>query len=69
MSQREQVKSHLKSLGSITPMAALNHYGIMRLGARIYELRQDGMKIETELIESPRTGNKYARYIYKGERT
>lgn len=34
-SQNEMVLEHLRAKGTITPMEAMNQYGIMRLGARI----------------------------------
>ena len=61
MSQTQQILAHLKSGKSITPLEALNDYGCFRLGARIYELKQDGHTIETDRFETP-TGKKVARY-------
>lgn len=58
MSQGQQVFSHLKRHGSITPMEALNQYGCMRLAARIEELRTKGHRIETDM------SNKFATYRY-----
>jgi hypothetical protein len=46
-SQREVVLDHLGEFGSITPLEALNFYGIGRLSARIQELREDGHQIAT----------------------
>lgn len=65
MTQQEMVLRHLKDYGSITPVEALREYGIMRLGARIWDLRHDGHAISSELVESRnRYGEKthYARY-------
>ena len=36
----------MKTKGSITPLTALNAYGIMRLAARICELRDAGHNIK-----------------------
>lgn len=41
-SQNVVVLDHLKKVGPITPLEALRLYGIMRLGARIYDLRGSG---------------------------
>lgn len=49
MRQRERVLEHLKTYGSITPLEAQELYGIMRLGARIWDLRhKDGVRIRKE---------------------
>lgn len=45
---KKQIKQHLLDYGHITPMIALNEYGCYRLGARIYDLRNEGMNIKTE---------------------
>lgn len=43
MTQTEKIKRHLETYGSITPMDAIMDYGIMRLGARIFELKESGV--------------------------
>lgn len=49
MTQCERVLEHLKTYGSITPLEAQERYGIMRLGARIWDLRhENGVKIKSE---------------------
>ena len=48
MTQRETVLEHLKKYGSITDIVAYRKYAIRRLGARIWELRDDGYKIITQ---------------------
>ncbi|MCF6777311.1 helix-turn-helix domain-containing protein [Thiotrichales bacterium 19X7-9] len=52
MQQSEAILKHLKRHGSITPLEALNEYGCLRLGARIYDLRSQGIEIKTELSRS-----------------
>lgn len=59
---KQQVLEHLQQNGSINPMEALMRYGIMRLGARIYELRDDGHNIKTR-IATTINKKRYARYI------
>lgn len=44
----------------LTPMQALKKWGCMRLGARIYDLRKEGMNISTKLIT--RNGKTFAQY-------
>ena len=47
--QNEKVLKHLEDYGSITPLEAMNDYGIMRLGARICDLRKKGYPIVSEM--------------------
>lgn len=64
-SQEMQVLEYLQRFGSITPLEALNAYGIMRLSARIWRLRHAGHCIGMELIPvKNRVGEevKVARY-------
>lgn len=42
MKQTEQVLEYLKQHGSIDPLRAFNDLGILRLGARIYDLKAAG---------------------------
>ena len=51
--------------GPITPLEALNYYGCMRLGARIYDLKRRGVDIVTEKVTDRNRYGKnvsYARY-------
>jgi hypothetical protein len=57
--QCEQILAHLKER-PITPLEALDLYGCFRLGARVWDLRQDGYAIESEMIE--RNGKRFAQY-------
>ena len=61
-SQERKVKAYLDGGGSLTPMDALNIFGIWRLAARIFVLRDGGMKINT-LREKDQHGKCYARYM------
>lgn len=69
MSHKTRLIQWFSQRQSITPMEAMNDLGIYRLGARIYDLRKEGHRIETERMESE---NRYgepirpARYIYRG---
>ena len=72
MTQCEMVLNHLLSEGSITPKDAEKRYGIMRLGARIYDLRNSGHTITTKFeTKKNRFGvlTTYARYYYGKEPT
>ena len=65
MTQCEKVLMHMKLHGSITPMDAFSNYGIMRLGARIFDLKNMGHDIRMEMEEGHnRYGEavRFARY-------
>lgn len=47
-SQTNQIRQHLESGKTITSLEALEMYGCLRLGARIYDLKSVGMPIKTE---------------------
>lgn len=56
MTQSERILRHLQDYGEIDPMEAIKQYGIMRLGARIWDLKHKGYPIRTQI----RTGkNRY----------
>lgn len=59
MSQNDQILAALKR-GPITPMEAQAAYGVMRLAARIADLRESGHTIVTEAMQAGR--KRYARY-------
>jgi hypothetical protein len=63
-SQKSALLSHLIKYGWITPIKALEKYGCFRLAARIFELREVGHPIETQLIHT-KDGKKYAKYLYR----
>ncbi len=70
MTQTEMVLDYLERNGSITPLEAMNKLGIMRLGARIYDLKESGVKIITERAsEKNRFGEvtNFARYRLENE--
>lgn len=59
-SQNKQILEYLKQGNSITPIEALNLFGSFRLGSRIFDLKEKGYKIDTELVKDGR--KKYAKY-------
>jgi hypothetical protein len=64
VTQTEAIRAHLESGRDLTPLDALDQYGVFRLAARIDELRGEGLDIET-VIE--RRGRKrFARYKLRG---
>ena len=50
ISQNDQVLWYMREYGSITPKEATDGFGIMRLGARIWELKEEGFNIKREMI-------------------
>lgn len=65
MTQNEQVLRHLMTAGKITSLESIEKYGILRLGARIWELKKSGWPIKTLLrCGYSRNGEKmvYAEY-------
>lgn len=60
MSQNHDIVFHLHKIGSITPIEALNRYGVFRLSARINNLRMEGYKISTAIVKE--NNKKFARY-------
>tara|TARA_R110002020_G_scaffold56514_2_gene156329 strand:+ start:426 stop:656 length:231 start_codon:yes stop_codon:yes gene_type:complete len=51
--QTDKVLLHLEKRGSLTPLQAMDLYGIMRLAARIGELRREGHDIASEPFKTP----------------
>lgn len=45
LTQCNLILSHLREHGSITPLEAMREYGIMRLGARVWDLKKQGYRI------------------------
>lgn len=66
MTQNARILRHLKDYGSITSLEAAQEYGILRLSARIYDLRRQGHDIrairETSLNRYGETAC-YFRYL------
>ena len=72
MKQTDRVFKYMKDFGSISPKEAMNDLGVMRLAARISDLKEDlretGIEIETKMEKGKnRYGETthYARYFLK----
>lgn len=52
MTKKEQILAHLKVGYSITPLEALRLFGSFRLGAVIFELKQEGYDIKTTMVSN-----------------
>ena len=65
VTQGMRILKYMQDYGSITPVEALRDLGVMRLGARIYDLEQEGVRIIHEMENGVnRMGEKtrYSRY-------
>ena len=60
-SQTGRILEHLRSVGPITPLEALELYGCFRLAARIKDLREAGWNVQTGNYRTP-SGKTVARY-------
>jgi len=60
MSQKAQILNYMRRGNMITPLAALHMFGCFRLGARVWELRRAGHKIERHWFSDGR--KRWARY-------
>lgn len=59
-STTDKIRAWLLRGYKITPLQALQKWGCMRLGARIHDLRQEGMNITTTRITV--NGKTFAQY-------
>lgn len=61
MTQAALILAALQRGQKLTPMDALQQFGCFRLGARIYELKQEGHPIAKRMVETP-SGAHVAEY-------
>lgn len=59
--QTQQILAALQAGEKLTPMDALNRFGCLRLGARIWDLRKEGYTIVSENYQTV-SGKHVARY-------
>jgi len=64
-SQCRQILEYLSAGYSLTPLQALIKIGTMRLGARVWDLRQQGYDIKMEMVSD--NGKRYAKYFMEGK--
>jgi len=50
MTQKQRILNHLLTGKTLTPIQALNKYNSLRLAAVVFELKRNGYKVQTELI-------------------
>ena len=71
MTQNERIYRHLKDYDSITSLEVMQEYGIMRLGARIWDLKAQGVPIKSETVSGKnRYGERtnFAKYTLAGDK-
>jgi hypothetical protein len=64
ISQNKKIKDHLMKGGKLTPLDALYQFHCWSLSSRISDLKKEGLKIKTDMIEITSDGKKkrVARY-------
>ena len=62
MTQIEKIKDHLKHIGPINQSQCFEYYRIMRLSAIIYNLKDEGWNIKTEVKTNRETGTHWTDY-------
>lgn len=65
MTQCERILRHLQDYGSITQAEAVTEYGCYRLGARIWDLKAQGVPIRSERVTGKNRYNEpvsFSRY-------
>lgn len=65
-SQTDQILNYLQAGNVLTSLEALRKFNCLRLGARIYDLRQQGYVINSLMIKDDKSGKRYARYSLVG---
>jgi hypothetical protein len=58
--QTQRILAHLRK-SPIDPLTALRKYGCFRLGARVWDLKQQGFDIRSRIVSEK--GKKFARYL------
>ena len=64
-SQEKEILKYLKAGNSLTSLEALMKFGSMRLSARIYNLKQLGHDIKSEIVVTK--GKRVAKYFIGGQ--
>ena len=66
MTQKDRIRKYMEENGSISPMEAINEFGITKLATRISEMIRGGEKIQKVLETSlNRYGEKVTYMRYK----
>lgn len=62
MTQCELILRHLQDYGSITQAEAVTEYSCYRLGARIFDLKAQGVPIKSETVTGKNRYGKRTRF-------
>lgn len=62
MTKYDRVRKHILSGLPITPLQSLELYRLQRLASLVHKMRNDGIEIETIMVEEP-DGTRYAKYF------
>lgn len=62
VTQKREVREWLLQGNPITPIEALNYFGVFRLSAIIYDLRKEGLPIKTSMVYGENR-TRYAKYL------
>jgi hypothetical protein len=65
--QRWLVQTHFEAGGTLTALEALDKYGINRLAARINELRNAGVPVQSRMV-TVTSGKRVAEYYMEAQR-
>ena len=66
MTQKEKVLKHLKAKKKISSMDAFTKYHITRLAAIIFDLRDEGYDIETDMVHKKTKDGEHVHYaVYR----
>ena len=63
--QTRSIRRYLKKGHRLTQLHALELFGCMRLSARIYDLRQSGVDVKSELVTE--NGKKFSAYYMEAK--
>ena len=61
IAQRDRVLQYIRDFGSITTLQAFQDLGITRLSARIFELKERGYAIKTDMVTGE---NRYGENVH-----
>lgn len=66
ITQCDRILRHLRDYGSITAIEAISDYGILRLAARIKDLKRRGHNITSEIVQGANRYGEPTRYsVYR----
>lgn len=71
MTQCERILKYMQDFGSINPMQAMKDLGVMRLAARVSDLKKEGHHISRRMVSAKnRYGEavSFAEYRLEGEK-